>query len=206
VKIIFLARDLLERAWSAMLMELRNAVSGIEVGKFANAKDEPMNRRATQKYLKEADPNQYDDTYFMDRLMHATHRERSDYASAIRNWLKLFPKEQVLILNYEDMSKQPRELLKDVLSFIGAGASSSGEFVDSLADNEVNKRFNVASDPKLRQPTIRPGLREKMEQYLKPFAQDFNKVLSELGYSWRLDDYSNTNTCSQMRVKVVNKG
>ena len=184
MKIIFLARDLVDRAWSAILMELRNAVRGMDVGEFAQ---DDMDQRAKEKYLKEADPNQYDDAYFMDRLMHETHHQRSDYASALRQWLKQFRKDQILVLNYHDVSKHPRGLLKEVLSFIG----TSDDIAESLGDDEINKRFNAASDPKLRQP-IRPGLRQKMETYLRPYAQDFNALLGELGYSWRLNDYSVT--------------
>jgi len=33
-KLVFLARDLVDRAWSAILMELRNSVRGMEAGEF----------------------------------------------------------------------------------------------------------------------------------------------------------------------------
>lgn len=191
VKIIFLARDLVDRAWSAMLMELRNAVLGIEAGSFENKHDTfKMDTRAKQKYLQEADPERYNDDYFMERLMHATHRDRSDYASGLRKWLEFFPKEQVLILDYEDVSRRPRGLLREILSFIGVGAEKAGEFVESLGEDEINQRFNVAPDEKLRRRKIRPGLRKKMEQFLKPLAEDFNKMLLECGYSsFKLNEY-----------------
>jgi len=95
--------------------------------------------------------------------------------------LKQFHKGQLLVLNYHDVSKHPRGLLKEVLSFIG----TSDDIAESLGDDEINRLFiNAASDPKLinRQP-IRPGLRlwQKMETYLRPYAQDFNALLGELG-------------------------
>ena len=189
-KIIFLARDFIDRVWSAMLMELRNSVRGHKPGTFAN--DEDMDPREKQKYLEEADPNRYDDGYFMERLMHQTHHQRSNYASALRNWLNVFPKEQILILNYDDVSREPRVLLKKVFSFIGTNA----DFVDSMDDDEISKRFNIASDAKLRKP-IRSSLKLKMERVLKPFAQDFNKLLLELGYTWQLSDYSKTSTFNE---------
>lgn len=183
VKIIFLARDLVDRAWSAILMEMRNAAMGLEVGQFASD-NQNMDKRTKLRYLREADPNQYDDNYFMDRLMHATHRERSEYASSIREWLKYYPKEQILILNYKDVSERPRELLKTIGSFIGV----NDDFANQLTEEEISKRFNAAPDSNLRQ-AIRPGLRIKMEQVLRPLAQDFNTLLLELGYTWGLNDY-----------------
>jgi len=184
-KLVFLARDLVDRAWSAILMELRNSVRGMEAGEFEDKSKTSMDKKAKEKYLKDADPYQYDDAYFMDRLVHATHRQRSDYTCAIRRWLKYFPKEQILLLNYDDVSNRPRDLLREVLSFIGT--NSETEML--IKDSELSTRFNSASDPKLRQ-AIRPGLRKKMEQYLSPFTRDFNELLEELGYPWRLNDYS----------------
>ena len=171
-------------------MELRNIALGMEAGKFA--KDGAltnMDQRTKQKYLKDADPNQYDDNYFMERLMHATHRERSDYAFAIRNWLRCFPKEQILILKYEDVSTRPRDLLREICSFIGARRISHDDLGEFFPEDVIQKRFNVASDATLQQP-IRPALRKKMELFLEPFAKNFNKLLLELGYTWKLDDYS----------------
>lgn len=188
VKVVFLARDLVDRAWSAILMELRNNVRGMEPGEFEDKSDRSrMDKKAKEQYLKEADPNQYDDSYFMDRLMHATHRQRSDYASAIKRWLEYFPKEQILLLNYDDVSSRPRDLLNDVLTFVG----TSNETDNLIKDSELSTRFNAASDPKLRQ-AIRPGLRKKMETYLAPFAREFNELLEESGYAWRMNDYSNS--------------
>jgi len=92
-----------------------------------------------------------------------------------------------LLLNYDDVSSRPRDLLKEVLSFIG----TSNETDKLIKNSELSTRYNAASDPKLRQ-VIRPGLRKKMEQYLSPFARDFNELLEELGYSWRINAYCNS--------------
>jgi len=185
VKLIFLARDFVSRAWSAILMELRNSVRGMQPGEF-EAKDSKMDKLEKERYLNEADPSRYDDSYFMERLEHATHRRRSDYASAIRKWLEYFPKEQILLINYDDISKQPRALLTEILCFIGA---NNVETQDFISDEELATHFNAApTDSRLKQ-SIRPTLLKKMECFLSKYAQDFNDLLEELGYSWRLNDY-----------------
>lgn len=198
VKIIFLARDLVERAWSALLMELRNAVRGVEAGRFSdnNSNNDGMTAKERQQFLRDADPNQYDDDYFTDRLSHGTHSTRNNYAQGIRQWLKYFSKDQILILPYSDVSKRPRELLKELSIFIGIGSTppsnngGDGEFnfVDSLKDEDIQTRYNVATDPKLN-AAIRPALEAKLKLFLTPLAKDFNMLLEELGYSWRLQEY-----------------
>ncbi len=180
LKIIFIARDLLSRAWSALLMELRNSTLGLEAGEFAK---DHMSEIEKDKLLREADPNQYDDDYFMDKLQNRTHSQRSDYASGLRRWLNYFPKDQLLILDYNNVSKKPRELLRQIYGFIGV----KDDIVDSLDDDVIKKRFNVASDPKLN-PKIRPSLQKKMETHLQQYTSDFNILLEELGYKWRLGD------------------
>lgn len=186
VKLIFMARDIVSRAWSAIIMELRNSVRGVQAGEFGNAGDS-MDKRTKERYLHEADPSQYDDEYFMDRLMHATHRKRSDYASALRKWLEYFPKEQILLLNYDDVSRRPRKLLEEVLTFIGADNVDTQDFIN---DDELSTHFNAAPTESKMKQSIRPTLQKKMECYLSKYAKDFNDFLEELGYSWRLNDYN----------------
>lgn len=150
-----------------------------EFGKF-----DDMDKRTKDKYVHDADPSQYSETYFMDRLMHSTHTSRSDYASAIRKWLEYFPKEQILLLNYEDISNRPRYLLRKVLSFLGL----DDELHSMIHDDELCRHFNVAPEKQ----AIPPNLRTKMECYLSKYAQEFNKLLEELGYSWKLNTYCAT--------------
>ena len=184
LKLIFIARDIVDRAWSALLMELRNAVNGVQAGSFGKTDDNSkVSKRDLDKIEKESDPNQYDDAYFMDRLMHSTHSSRCDYSKSLRLWLKYFSKEQLLIINYKDLSDRPRIVLKEVCEHIGV---ESEKFLDSLNDVTIQERVNVG---KTRQ-CIRPELLKKMEEYLKPFTKDFNHLLAELGYKWKLSDSS----------------
>lgn len=185
MKLIFIARDLVERAWSALLMELRNAVNGLDAGVFAK-NDDKIATRELEKIERESNPNKYNDSYFMDRLIHSTHNSRSDYAKSLRLWLKYFPKDQLLILDYNDVSKRPRDLLGKVCQHIGVDGE---KYFESLKDDKLSERINAAAG-KTRY-NIRPSLRTKMISHLKPFAQNFNELLSELDYKWRLCDYSN---------------
>lgn len=177
IKLIFIARDLVNRAWSALLMELRNTTHGLEAGVFGNT-DKHISKRELDRIERDSNPNNYDDNYFMDRLRHSTHSSRCDYAKALRSWLNYFPKNQLLIVNYDDLSTSPRSILNDVCDHIGVEVSS-------VDDSELTKRVNVGKS----RESIRPSLQKKMEIYLKTYAYDFNKLLEELGYTWKIKEY-----------------
>ena len=62
------------------------------------------------------------------------------YTKQLRRYFKLFPKEQMLILMYEDSKKDPRAFIKQIYSFLGVDTL----FVPSMLFSSVN----VARTPK----------------------------------------------------------
>lgn len=205
VKIIFVARDIVDRAWSALCMELRNAVRGVPAGTFAEGEfsmvqnsaaadkvgtksDDTITRKTNNDDEEAANPNNYDDEYFMRRLQHSTHYTRSDYATSIRNWLRVFPKEQLLLLNYCDIQENPRKFISTVCDHIGV---DSEPLLSIVSDSELQMKINPSSrfsDQKGKTIHPRPSLHRKMRQYLQPMQHEFNTLLEELGYQWRLGD------------------
>lgn len=181
VKIIFMARDIVDRAWSALLMELRTSALGLQPGEFPT-NESLLRPFEKEKYLKVADPDRYDDDYFLNRLMHTTHSSRNDYAKSLRSWMRIFPKENFLIVNYNDLSSRPKSLVNEVLKFIGVNYDGSD---DVVSENDVHKRYNTTMEPNLKRP-LRPSLEEKMKKYLEPNIASFNELLNDLGYEWRL--------------------
>lgn len=179
VRILFLARDLVDRAWSALTMELRNHARGWDPGQF-RGREESLDPQTRNRIEQESDPERQTDAYFMERLKHSTHTQRSDYAGAIRKWLEHFPKDQFLIVNYKDVADDPKGLLIGVLAHIQV----SEQLVDQLPMEELTQKINAG-----QMKPIRPSLRNKMENYLRPYAKAFNELLRELGYSWTLDAY-----------------
>ena len=175
LKIIFIARNLVDRAWSAILMELRHESRGLKPGEF------PTDKAPSQpSYNPMEDPSQYDNDYFMQRLEHSTHTSRSDYATALRLWLKYFPKEQIIILDYRDISKNPHRLIEMVCKHIGV---SSSILLQKWNDEDLNKKVNAATS----HYSMNPLLQQRFEEYLKPMERDFNNLLKELEYSWHLE-------------------
>ena len=84
------------------MMELRNAVRGIDRGSFADHNNNNNNNNINNNNNKkptnilswqeeqQTDPKFYGDDYFLERLRHSTHWSRSDYATSLRSWLKRF--------------------------------------------------------------------------------------------------------------------
>ena len=183
LKIIFVARDLVDRAWSAMTMELRSNARGLKPGQFDIPYDQ-MDTQTRSKLERDSDPQSYTDSYFMDILRSKTHCDRSDYARALRLWLKYFPKDQVLILKYRDISQNPRHFMKQVLAHIHP--TEGDKLVNCLDQGLLQKRVNSTINTR---QSIRHELRTKMENYLSPFTKSFNELLKELGYDWVLDAF-----------------
>lgn len=213
LKIVFVARDLIDRAWSAMIMELRDQTMGLNAGEFADgvvgSDDKNASKRtklsaAQQRRLQQqSSPSSQPDSYFMDRLRNTTHDSRSNYAKHLSNWYKHFPSASILLVNYRDIESDPRNVLLKVVMHIGVEEKDAKQFVDSLQDDEVHQRVNAATaassgtnatassaSSSHQLLTQRPLLKKQMEIYLQPYATEFNKLLQAKGCEWRLDEYN----------------
>ncbi len=88
LRLLFLMRNPIDRAWSQALMNLVSR---------ANRRREDVS-----------------DDEFRDHFRSARSLRRGDYLTTIDNWLAHFPQEQLLVGFYEDLSDRPRGLLTDV--------------------------------------------------------------------------------------------
>jgi hypothetical protein len=66
-----------------------------------------------------------------------TYIDQSRYFSHIKRWLQFFPKEQMLILLFDDLRENPEQFAKEIYSFIGVDA----DFIPSSLDTKVNEGF-----------------------------------------------------------------
>ncbi len=95
VKLLFLMRDPIERAWS----QARN--------------DFPVWRG---KAIREVERDELIRFFEIDSV-----RRRSDYLGCLRRWMEHFPSEQFFIGFMDDIRERPEELLRRALAFLGAG-------------------------------------------------------------------------------------
>ena len=92
LRILFLLRNPIERAWSAALMALASA--GLELGEAS-------------------------DQWFLDLFHSRGSLLRGDYARTLRIWREVYPERQTRVLFYEDIRTNPMGLLCQVADFLG---------------------------------------------------------------------------------------
>lgn len=84
LKLIYIIRNPIERAWSSALMALQRAELS-----FSEASDE----------------------WFLDHFYSSGSMMRGNYANCIKNWLQFFHEDQLLILNFDQIKTQPELVL-----------------------------------------------------------------------------------------------
>ena len=92
LRMVYLLRDPLERAWSAALMALGRAEMSLE---------------------------EASDQWFLDHFRSHGSLARGDYESCLRNWRAAFGAERVLWLRYELIAADPLALLEAVCRHLG---------------------------------------------------------------------------------------
>jgi len=95
VKLILILRNPIDRAWSRAKMVL----------------SEPGD--------KEIDVKAFSRQHLLRALADPSSRARSDYLTIIDNWREHFPKEQLHICFFEDLTQRPKEFLTAIFAFLG---------------------------------------------------------------------------------------
>ena len=130
IRLVYLIRNPIERAWSSALMALTRA----------------------EMTLPEAS-----DRWFIDHFSSAGSRARGDYAACIAAWTGVYTKEQLLIRPFEMLRDQPRDLLADVCAHIGVVQDPLSSLDDDLLRRNVSPVQGVES-ASIR-PSLLPYLR-----------------------------------------------
>lgn len=93
VRLLMLVRNPIDRAWSHAVMHLC---------------------RATGRAVDEVDPAE-----FMAYFTSSQSRAAGDIGRVLDRWLQVFPEEQMWVGFYDDISRRPRELLREVFDHLG---------------------------------------------------------------------------------------
>jgi hypothetical protein len=139
LKLFYLVRNPTDRAWSSALMALKRSEMTI---------------------------NEASDQWFIDHFKSNGSIIRGDYLNAIGNWTSVFPKKQFLLLQYEDIAKNPAEIMTKICNHIGVEASI---FVKENHDLLEKKIFSGLGHK------IRPQLKK----FLDKLYNEKNTVLAE---------------------------
>ncbi|AOE69165.1 hypothetical protein A7317_19895 [Pseudomonas fluorescens] len=123
LRIVYLMRNPIERAWSSARMALRRAEM-----EFCEASDQ----------------------WFIDHFKSQGSLQRGDYANCLRNWMSVYPRESFLISRYETIAHDPVGFANRVLSHIGLGEFFSETHRPELS-RPVFEGYKSAIRPELLQ-------------------------------------------------------
>ncbi len=110
VKLILLLRNPVDRAISHYYHEVRLG--------FENLSLEEAIAAEPQRLAGEIEKLMASQTYYSHNHQHYAYLSRGIYADQILNWLKFFPKEQMLILKSEDLYTNPAATFNTTLEFL----------------------------------------------------------------------------------------
>lgn len=134
IKFIFMLRNPVDRSYSNYKMELGR---GNEAESFSRAIELENERIVKSQGMKK--------TY--------GYIQRGFYARQIRNYLKYFPKENMIFIIFEEFIKDPSRLSKKIFDFLGvrsdieidynikANASNSAQPMDSQLKNKLSELY-----------------------------------------------------------------
>lgn len=105
LRIIYIVRNPVERAWSSALMALERSEMAFE---------------------------EASDQWFIDHFRSAGSLARGDYESCIRRWCSVFDRRQILIERYEFICESPREVLSRCCDQIGVDAQMFDQIADDV--------------------------------------------------------------------------
>lgn len=121
LRILFLLRDPIERAWSAALMALGRA---------------------------ELTLGEVSDQWFLDHFHSRGSLLRGDYARTLAIWCEVFPARQMRVLFYEDIRADPMGLLRRVANFLALEPTSA--WTPEVVAAPENAGVGVPLPPNLR--------------------------------------------------------
>lgn len=160
IKLVLLLRNPVARAYSHYQGNLRK---GHETLSFEEAIEQEENRLEGEKEAIIADQH-----YPMYRYLVYSYLARGRYIEQIKNWLRSFPLEQILILRSEDLFNSPQEVYTRVLAFLG------------LPDWKIDN-FEIINV--WRYESMKSQTEQKLIEYFNPFNQELFEFMGT-DYGW----------------------
>lgn len=142
LRIIYIIRHPFDRAWSSAQMAVKRA---------------------------EMKPDEASDQWYIDHFRSYLGQKYGDYIHAIHDWCAVFPKEQFLLLKYEDILVKPVEILHQCCSHIGV---KDADYFSRLPAEKIAQKIFAGSGAKLR-PSLLPVLHELHDEKITLLKQDY---------------------------------
>lgn len=132
VRLIYILRNPVERAWSQAKMELsRRFPTGV-----------PTDFRLYP--------------WLEIQFRSESSLARGDYAACLRNWLMEFPREQLQVSTYEELRQAPRDFLETCSGHIGVDAGFYTRVTDEQLADRIYPELEILGIPRLELPEMPP--------------------------------------------------
>jgi len=161
-KIIIILRNPIDRAYSHYNMRFNSKKEELS---FEEAIEKESIRTKNEYELMLNDENYYSFDYF-----HHSYLDRSIYVDKIKHWMKIFPKNQFLILQSEPFFKNPDETYQKVLEFL------------ELPKWQLKKYKKIGSG-KYSNPKMKSETKSKLLEYFRPHNENLFKLLNST-FDW----------------------
>jgi hypothetical protein len=128
VRIVYTVRNPVDRLWSSICLAARlNAEICKDRGKYHSFDQWPHAYKLVDSLLDDPEKPQdvlaqqlLDSSEFcMTMASLPPHVQRTDYKTSLERWISVFPKEQILVLDYNTLCADPDGYLKKICSHIG---------------------------------------------------------------------------------------
>lgn len=153
LRVLYVLRNPLERAWSAALMALGRA---------------------------ELEESEVSDQWFVDHFRSRGSLGRGDYAGCIARWRNVFPAERVQVLLFDDLRARPHELLADVANHIGVDPGFYATIPDADLHRVVLPGPGIELRPGLA-PILRELYGARIDAVAELLGRDLSAWKSSLG-------------------------
>ena len=161
-KLIVLLRNPIDRAyshWNMMVNHNRENLS------FEDAIDNEEQR--TEGLLEKMEKS---NSFYSKEYYWYSYLERGLYAKKLKNWFKLFPKEQFLILKSEKLFSEPADVFKQTQNFL------------NIPEITLDK-FQTARKGEYKKKSLDSKIRKRLSEYFEPHNQELYSLIGE-NFAW----------------------
>ncbi|KAK3587241.1 hypothetical protein CHS0354_030428 [Potamilus streckersoni] len=102
------------------------------------------------------------------------------YYIFVKDWLRVFPREQILILRFEDMTKNKRQIYRQIQTFLGIRQLSTAEEDRVMSQPIMNQRplkLRLIGD-------MYPKTRVLLEKFYAPHNAELARFLKDSRFLW----------------------
>ena len=154
-KLIALLRNPVDRAFSQYWIEKQ---AGFETWSFEDAIEGEQERLAG-----ELERMLHDENYYSHSFRHFSYLTRGIYVDQLQNWLRTYPREQMLILRSEDLYSDPAAVVQQAFAFLGVSTGKHATEFKNYRRPSKNGYRNKVIPPKLD-----PALRNYLVEFFRP--------------------------------------